>query len=154
MKETPFEIKGPISGPEGIFVILKEIDGQRLCYMSIDGILALSLGRILSGHESYTHQLMISALEQLGFKLERIVVADFDDEHFYAVLYLNDLAGSVREIPSRPNDAICLALTKKCPMLINDDFLKINDGLTRLLKHLEDKQDPMSNIDWDKIPKS
>ncbi len=140
MRETPFEVKGPILGPNSIFMVLIEKNGPRLCHMGIDPFVAHVLA-FLSGDQEkparpLTHQLILNTLERVGFNLEKIVVSELIDDVYRAILYLKNDKNITLEIDARPSDAICLALIKKCPMLVKDEFLQINDQVTQILNQV------------------
>lgn len=143
MKETLFEVKSPLTMSNGIILVLQEENGPRLCYMSVDIFSADSVATELLGFglkftRPSTHRLMLNTIEQLGFTLEKITVTELWDNVYRAVLCVKDRAGNISEIDSRPSDAITLALIKKCPMLINDELLKIDKGVSAILKQAEE----------------
>ena len=148
MKETPFEVKGPFLCPDGIFVIMKEYNGPRLCHVFVNPIVAASMAVLNAGQKNITHKLMLDTLEELGYILQKIVIAKIIEGNRYkALLYFNDICGVVREMDSGPTDAICLALTKGCPMLINDEFLQVNEELTQILKQAYDAELHVLSVD-------
>ena len=57
-----------------------------------------------------THDLIVGVAESLGAKVESVVISEFRNEVFYAVLRLNK-DGETIEVDSRPSDAIAVATT-------------------------------------------
>ncbi len=56
-----------------------------------------------------THDLLRNVLQELGGRLTHVTITDLQDNIFYAMLHIETEDG-VREIDSRPSDAIALAL--------------------------------------------
>ncbi|MFQ5795871.1 MAG: bifunctional nuclease family protein [Candidatus Bipolaricaulia bacterium] len=68
-----------------------------------------------------THDLMKVIIEQLGGKLEQVVINSIQDQAFHATLFVRTDGGEVREIDARPSDSIALALRTESPIYIADD---------------------------------
>ncbi len=66
-----------------------------------------------------THDLLKSAIEQLGAKIEQVAITDLRNDTFYAEITLR-VAGQRMEIDSRPSDAIALAVRAQVPVYIAD----------------------------------
>ncbi|MSQ23517.1 MAG: bifunctional nuclease family protein [Chloroflexi bacterium] len=69
-----------------------------------------------------THDLLQSAIDKLGAKLEHIVIHDLADETFFAKLVLNQDGKSV-EVDARPSDAIALAIRAKVPIFVEEKVI-------------------------------
>lgn len=69
-----------------------------------------------------THDLLRSAIEQLGGKLEHVVIHDLADETFYARLVLAHGGQSV-EVDARPSDAIALAIRADVPIYVEEKVI-------------------------------
>jgi len=70
-----------------------------------------------------THDLLRSAIEQLGGRIERIVITDLRDATFYAILHL-DLEGKKVEVDARPSDAMALALRCNAPIFVEETVIE------------------------------
>jgi bifunctional DNase/RNase len=66
-----------------------------------------------------THDLLKSAIEQLGGKITRVVINELADETFYAKVIV-ELSGRGVEVDSRPSDAIALAIRAKVPIFVEE----------------------------------
>ena len=73
-----------------------------------------------------THELLASIIEQLGHRLDRIVINDLKNHTFYARLYLVSESGpdaETVEVDSRPSDAIALGVATDVPVFVEDHVL-------------------------------
>lgn len=66
-----------------------------------------------------THDLFLTLFGRLKVSLTRVVITDFKDDIYYAVVYLS-ANGSDMTLDSRPSDAIALAIRAKVPILVED----------------------------------
>ena len=64
-----------------------------------------------------THDLLDSVIENLGAKIEKIVINDLRNHTFYAKIHLS-LDGRIVEIDSRPSDAIALGVASNAPIYV------------------------------------
>ena len=107
------------------FIFLKEVDGQRTLPILIGSAEALAIDHRLKGTpfpRPQTHQLLSSVIEQLGGKLERIVISDLQDHTFFARLIIRRNGHSI-EIDSRPSDAIALGVANQVPIFVAEHVL-------------------------------
>jgi bifunctional DNase/RNase len=93
-------------------VILKETDRERYLPIWIGPWEASAIAMKLQGlvpERPLTHDLFAAALEELGVRVDRVVISTLAEETFHARLYLEH-AGRTVEIDSRPSDALALAV--------------------------------------------
>jgi uncharacterized protein len=93
-------------------VILKETDHDRYLPIWIGPWEASAIAMKLQGltaDRPLTHDLFANALEQLGVRVERVVISTLAEETYHARLHL-ERDGTVFEIDSRPSDALALAV--------------------------------------------
>ena len=93
------------------FVVLHEVNGPRVLPISIGTFEALAINRFALGQtmeRPLTHELLANSIEQLGFKITRIVVTDLRNDIFYAKIYVSKNS-TAHEIDARPSDAIAIA---------------------------------------------
>ena len=64
-----------------------------------------------------THDLLANIIEDLGAKIEKIVISDLRHHVFYATLHLT-LNGRAIEIDARPSDAIALGAATGAPIFV------------------------------------
>ncbi|MFZ1058411.1 MAG: bifunctional nuclease family protein [Candidatus Rokuibacteriota bacterium] len=66
-----------------------------------------------------THDLFLTLFGRLKVSLMRVVITDFKDDIYYAIVHLS-ANGSDMTLDSRPSDAIALAIRAKVPILVED----------------------------------
>lgn len=106
-------------------IVLKELNGSRGFPIVIGIVEIFAIDRRLKGitpPRPMTHDLLASVIEQLGAKVERIVIDDLRNHTFYAKIYLN-VDGRTVKVDSRPSDAIALCAAIKAPIFVADHVL-------------------------------
>jgi bifunctional DNase/RNase len=106
-------------------VELREVDGERVFPILIGLHEAAAIERRLMGQvppRPQTHELLASVIEQLGGRLERIVINDLKEHTFFAKLILNQ-DGQQVTIDSRPSDAIALGASAEVPIFVEEHVL-------------------------------
>jgi bifunctional DNase/RNase len=103
-------------------IVLKEIEGDRSFPIVIGMSEILAIDRRLKGIElprPLTHELLAGVIEQLGGRIEKIVINDLKDHTFYAMIHIRQGDKQI-EIDSRPSDAIGLAAGLNVPLFVED----------------------------------
>ena len=93
-------------------VILKETERDRYLPIWIGPWEASAIAMKLQGltaDRPLTHDLFATALEELGVRVDRVVIATLAEETYHARLWLEH-GGRTIEIDSRPSDALALAV--------------------------------------------
>jgi bifunctional DNase/RNase len=93
-------------------VILKETERERYLPIWIGPWEASAIAMRLQGlapERPLTHDLFASTLEELGVRIDQVVISSLAEETFHARLYL-EANGRTIEIDSRPSDALALAV--------------------------------------------
>ena len=93
-------------------VLLRENEGSRYLPIFIGQPEATAIVYALQGMETprpMTHDLFKTVLDDLGTKLEQVIITELHDGTFYAEIQFAREGGSYR-ISSRPSDAIALAV--------------------------------------------
>lgn len=108
-------------------VLLREKEGERRTVpIFIGGPEATAIDFALNGVETarpMTHDLMKTVLDELGTRLERVVITELRAQTFYAELHLVDPSGT-RLISSRPSDAIALAVRTGSPIFAAEEVVE------------------------------
>ncbi|HEX6488055.1 MAG TPA: bifunctional nuclease family protein [Candidatus Dormibacteraeota bacterium] len=107
-------------------VILKEKGADRYLPIWIGPFEANAIALKITGvkpDRPITHDLMASAMAELGIGLARIVVTSLADEVFYARLHLHQ-NGRELDVDARPSDAIALAVRLECPIFVADEVFE------------------------------
>ena len=109
-------------------IYLKEVEGERQFPILIGIFEATSIDRRVKGvvpQRPLTHDLLVSAVEQLGGELEDVVISELREHTYYAKLRVRQ-DGELLEIDSRPSDAIAVAVTcdPPLPIYVSEDVLQ------------------------------
>ena len=108
-------------------IVLKEKDGERQIPIVIGYMEASSIKIKISGVDvprPMTHDLLVSVLEILGGRLERVIIDKLVNNTFHAKLEIKTKEGVVKTIDSRPSDSIALAVRFKAPIFVVDEVLQ------------------------------
>ena len=101
-------------------IVLKERHGERSFPIVIGIVEIFAIDRRLKGIKPprpMTHDLLDSVIENLGVKIEKIVINDLRNHTFYAKIVLN-LNERIVEVDSRPSDAIALGVASNAPIYV------------------------------------
>ena len=112
-------VEMPTNNP---IVLLRERDGQRYLPIWIAAPEATAIAYAQQGVQAprpLTHDLMVTALEELGHRLDEVRITKLENNIFYAVLVIDGKT----EISARPSDAIALALRAATPILAAEEVL-------------------------------
>jgi uncharacterized protein len=107
-------------------VLLRELEGRRrVLPIYIGGAEATAIAHALEGvppPRPLTHDLLRNVLEELGARLDQVVVSDMRDHTYYAELHLT-VGGQPHVVSSRPSDSIALALRTGSPLFVAEHVL-------------------------------
>ena len=107
-------------------VLLREASGdRRLLPIFIGGPEATAIAFALERVDTprpMTHDLMKDLLDDLGARVDRIVVTELRDSTYYAEIHLT-VNGRTHEVSSRPSDAIALAVRVGTPIFAAESVL-------------------------------
>jgi bifunctional DNase/RNase len=106
-------------------LLLKEVGVGRILPVWIGPWEAQAIAMRLQGitaERPLTHDLFAATLDEVGVRLQRVVISSLADETFHARL---ELAGADRqhEVDARPSDAIALAVRTGCPIFAAPEVL-------------------------------
>ena len=106
-------------------VILKEKDSDRFLPIWIGPAEADAIAVRLQDVQvarPLTHDLLRSAIEQLGAAISHIIVNELSNDTFFAKI-MRHVDGKDMEIDSRPSDAIALAVRVQAPIYADESVL-------------------------------
>jgi bifunctional DNase/RNase len=101
-------------------IVLKERHGNRSFPIVIGIVEIFAIDRRLKGinpPRPMTHDLLDSVINNLGAKIEKIVIDDLRNHTFFAKIHLR-LKGKNVEVDSRPSDAIALGAASNIPIYV------------------------------------
>src|SRR3989338_549592 len=107
-------------------VVLKECGGARMLPIIIGISEVTAIKMKISGvtpPRPLTHDLLQSTIEQLGAKLEKVVINKLEYNTFFAQLILRTKEGEAAAVDARPSDSIALALRAEAPIFVAPDVL-------------------------------
>jgi uncharacterized protein len=136
-------------------VLLQEREGERYLPIWIGNSEATAIAFALQGvvtARPLTHDLMKNVLEEIGVRIERIVITELRDGTFHSVIHMAQ-NGTSYEISSRPSDAIALAVRVNVPIFANEEVLSeasivIRDDEEREVEKFREFLDEVSPEDF------
>jgi len=103
-------------------IFLEELSGNRLLPIWIGITEGQAIAIRFSGivlPRPLTHDLLLGAITQLGYSVQKVVVCDIKDNTFYArIRVVKD--GQTVDLDSRPSDAIAVAVRAGCPIFVEE----------------------------------
>jgi uncharacterized protein len=109
-------------------LVLREAAGEgRVLPIFIGGPEATAIAFALEEVETprpMTHDLMKDMLDELGARIERVVVTELRDATFFAEIILT-MAGTVHSVSARPSDAVALAVRYGAPVFAEEGVLEV-----------------------------
>jgi bifunctional DNase/RNase len=106
-------------------VILKEVGGDRHLPIWIGAYEAEAIAMELQGvtpTRPLPYDLMRTILSEVGTTIDQIIIADLNDQVFFARILL-DKDGRTIEIDARPSDAIALAVRTGSRIMVDDAIM-------------------------------
>ena len=133
-------------------IVLRETEGERVLPIWVGVFEANAIALQIESVQTprpMTHDLLKSVIDELGGRLERIVVSELKDNTFYATLQLRSPGGTLT-VDARPSDAIALALRSGARIFVEESVIQSarsldepspETGLRRVQKWLESLSD-------------
>lgn len=116
----------------GPVVILKDKSEKNTLPIWIGLLEASAIATELEGIQlsrPMTHDLMKNIFDQIGAKVEKIVITDLVDNTYYARIHLT-IADTTHEIDARPSDSMAIALRTKAKILVDEKVLETSKKST------------------------
>jgi len=108
-------------------IVIKERHGDRSFPIVIGIVEIFAIDRRLKGIKParpMTHDLLADVIENLGAKVDKIVINDLRNHVFYANIHLS-LNGRTIQIDSRPSDAIALGVASNSPIYVAEHVFEL-----------------------------
>ncbi len=106
-------------------VILKDVERDRYLPIWIGAWEASAIAMRLQGvaaERPLTHDLFVSAMTELGARVDRVVISDLAEETYHARLFLIRDGVEV-EVDARPSDALALAVRAEASIFAAEEVL-------------------------------
>jgi len=126
--EIELAIKGLMVDPitNMPIIVLREVEGQRVLPIWVGvfeaNAIALQVENVQTPRPM-THDLLKTVIDQLGGRVERIVVCELKENTFYATLHVLSAKGLL-EVDARPSDAIALALRSGARIFVDEAVIQ------------------------------
>lgn len=121
-EEVRMEIKGLMLDPtSNVPIVILRDAGEQIFLPIWIGVfeanaIALRLEEV-DTPRPMTHDLLRATLEQLGAKVEKVVISDLQENTFFARIHMQR-NGDGLQVDARPSDAIALALRTQAPIFV------------------------------------
>jgi bifunctional DNase/RNase len=110
-------------------VVLKGVDSDTILPIWVGAFeanaIALEIEKIVP-QRPMTHDLIRNLINQIGYKVARVIITDLRENTFYALIELTDENGKIVTLDARPSDAIALALRSDCAIYAEQKVLDIS----------------------------
>jgi hypothetical protein len=114
------------SAPEGVTpIVFLENEERRVLPIYIGAAEAFSIQTALENvpyPRPLTHDLMLTVMEELHSKIEKVIIDDLNDGIFFARIVVKK-DGEEYEFDARPSDSIALAIRTKAPVYVSADVM-------------------------------
>ncbi len=107
----------------GFLLLLKQVDVEKYLPIGIGDNEGISIIREIQNIETprpMTYELTNRIIENLGAKIDKIVIDKIEDGIFYAKIHLSQGRKKI-VIDSRPSDAINIAIRKKIKIFVEEE---------------------------------
>lgn len=124
-------------------VVLHDLDNRKALPIWIGSAEASAIIRKIENLgvvRPMTHDLIVSIIEKVGYKLDRIEINNVEKETYYATLYLQK-DDEVIEIDARPSDAIAVAMRMSAPIFVTANVLMDGSVSTDAQKDEEESKE-------------
>ena len=92
----------------------------------------------LSSERPGTHDLFASVLGKFRMNMVRVMVSDLRESTYFAIITMES-NGVMKEIDSRPSDAIAMALRFATPIFVSEEVIRKSGWIEALQEGEKDK---------------
>jgi len=120
-------VAGTPDGPVPVVLLAPGEDSDDLLPIFIEFDQAISIARGIAAEDigrPLTHDLMLDVIEELGGRVERVVVSAIVESTYIAELYLNTPRGQDVVIDARPSDALALVARTNAPLEVDEEVFE------------------------------
>ena len=134
-------VAGTPDGPVPVVLLAAEPESESVLPIFIGVDEAGSIARGLDAEDigrPLTHDLLLDVVEELGGRVERVVVSDIVDSTYIADLHLNTPRGEDAVVDARPSDSLALAARTGAPLECADHVFEDGERPREEFDDLED----------------
>ncbi|MFB6173333.1 MAG: bifunctional nuclease family protein [Halobacteriales archaeon] len=134
-------VAGTEDGPVPVVLLAPDAETDDVLPIFIGFDEAVSIARGLDAEDAgrpLTHDLMLDVIEELGGRVERIVVNAVVENTYIADLHLNTPRGADVTVDARPSDSLALAARTNAPVEVDEDVF---EGGRRARSEFDELQD-------------
>lgn len=116
-------VAGTPDGPIPVVILAPKAETETVLPIFIGFDEAVSIARGLDAMDigrPLTHDLVLDVIEELGGRVEKIVVSDIEDDTYIAELYLHTPMGTDVIVDARPSDSLALGVRTNAMVEIDD----------------------------------
>ncbi|MFB6354157.1 MAG: bifunctional nuclease family protein [Halobacteriales archaeon] len=120
-------VAGTPDGPVPVVLLAPEPDSESVLPIFIGFDEAVSIARGLDAEDigrPLTHDLLLDVMEELGGRVERVVVSAIVDSTYIADLHVNTPRGEDAVIDARPSDSMALAARTGARVECNEEVFE------------------------------
>ena len=127
--EIEVKIRGLMMDPSSgtPIIILKDVNSDTMLPIWVGAYeanaIALEIEKI-TPQRPMTHDLIRNLINEIGAKVERVVVTELRDNTFFAVIEIRGIDREPLILDARPSDAIALALRADCPIFVDEEVVR------------------------------
>ena len=127
--EIEVKIRGLMMDPSSgtPIIILKDVNSDTMLPIWVGAYeanaIALEIEKI-TPQRPMTHDLIRNLINEIGARVERVVVTELRDNTFFAVIEIRGIDSEPLILDARPSDAIALALRADCPIFVDEEVVR------------------------------
>lgn len=117
-------VAGTPDGPVPVVLLAAEQDADEVLpiFIGFDEALSIARGQDASDiGRPLTHDLTLDIIEELGGRVERVIVSSIVENTYIADLHIDTPRGDTIVIDARPSDSLALSSRTNAPIEINDE---------------------------------
>ena len=133
-------VAGTPEGPVGVLVLAAEHDGEDVLPIFIGLEEATSIAHGLDAEDigrPLTHDLLLDVMEELGGRVDRIIITEIKDGTYFADVHLETPRGQAT-VDARPSDALALAARVNAPIEVEEEVFADGQRSEEELSELTD----------------
>lgn len=120
-------VAGTPDGPVPVVLLSPDTDGEDVLPIFIGFDEAISIVRGMEANDigrPLTHDLTLDVIEELGGRVDRVIVSAIIENTYIADLHLNTPRGDDVVVDARPSDSLALAARTNAPIVVNEEVFE------------------------------